>query len=78
MNLFTIYSFSADDNTQLPLDVHLKNQQAFIHGRDAYIYKFIPRVRSFCFIVKLLVESVSICKISYFISHIMYEFHSMP
>lgn len=38
-------SFSADVNDELALDEHLRNQQAFIHGRDAYIYKCIPRVR---------------------------------
>jgi len=42
---FTIHHFSADVNTKLSLDEHLKNQQAFIHGRDAYIYKYISRVR---------------------------------
>ncbi len=40
-NLFS----SADVNDELPLDEHLRNQQAFIHGRDSYIYKYIPRVR---------------------------------
>ena len=37
--------FSSDVKEELSLDVHLKNQQAFIHGRDAFIYKYISRVR---------------------------------
>ena len=37
---------SADLSDDLPLETHLKNQQAFIHGRDAYIFKCIPRVRA--------------------------------
>ncbi|CAF1294181.1 unnamed protein product [Adineta ricciae] len=43
--VFTDY---ADVNTQLSLDEHLRNQQAFVHGRDAYIYKYIPRVVFVC------------------------------
>jgi hypothetical protein len=40
-----MFFFSTDVNHELSLDEHLRNQQAFIHGRDAYIYKYIPRVR---------------------------------
>jgi hypothetical protein len=43
--LCVIYFISADINDELPLDVHLRNQQTFIHGRDAHIYRYIPRVR---------------------------------
>ncbi|CAM4857572.1 unnamed protein product [Rotaria socialis] len=38
-----VFTDCADVNDELLLDVHLKNQQAFIHGRDAFIYKWIPR-----------------------------------
>ena len=41
----SFFSFSADVNDEVSLDEHLRNQQAFIQGRDAYIYKYIPRVR---------------------------------
>jgi hypothetical protein len=44
-DLYKIHFLSADVNDELSLDEHLRNQQAFIHGRDAYIYRYIPRVR---------------------------------
>ncbi|CAF2127776.1 unnamed protein product [Rotaria magnacalcarata] len=43
-----VFTDCADANDELLLDVHLKNQQAFIHGRDAFIYKWIPRVLFVC------------------------------
>ncbi|CAF0855375.1 unnamed protein product [Rotaria sp. Silwood1] len=43
-----VFTDCADVNDALPLDIHLKNQQAFIHGRDAYIYRYIPRVIFVC------------------------------
>ncbi|CAF3772889.1 unnamed protein product [Rotaria socialis] len=43
-----VFTDCADVNDELLLDVHLKNQQAFIHGRDAFIYKWIPRVLFVC------------------------------
>ncbi len=42
---FIINLSSADANEEIALDEHVRNQQTFIHGRDAYIYKYIPRVR---------------------------------
>jgi hypothetical protein len=44
-SFYNSFIFSADIKNKFSLDEHLKNQQAFIHGRDAYIYKYIPRVR---------------------------------
>ncbi|CAF2870943.1 unnamed protein product [Rotaria sp. Silwood2] len=43
-----VFTDCTDVNDKLSLDVHLKNQQAFIHGRDAYIYRYISRVIFVC------------------------------
>ncbi|CAF1073880.1 unnamed protein product [Adineta steineri] len=43
-----VFTDCADMNNELSLDEHLRNQQAFIHGRDSYIYKNIPRVVFVC------------------------------
>ncbi|CAF3524220.1 unnamed protein product [Rotaria sordida] len=43
-----VFTDCADVNDELSLDVHLQNQQAFIHGRDANIYRYIPRVIFVC------------------------------
>ncbi|UJR23710.1 hypothetical protein I4U23_026691 [Adineta vaga] len=43
-----VFTDCTDVHVHLSLEEHLRNQQAFIHGRDAYIYKYIPRVLFVC------------------------------
>jgi len=43
-----VFTDCADSTEELTIEEHLKNQQAFVHGRDAFIYKSISRVVFVC------------------------------
>ncbi|CAF1564166.1 unnamed protein product [Didymodactylos carnosus] len=43
-----VFTECADVTETLSFEVHLKNQQVFLHGRDALIFRHIPRIIFVC------------------------------
>ncbi|CAF0767368.1 unnamed protein product [Didymodactylos carnosus] len=43
-----VFTECADVTETLPLEVHIKNQQTFLHGRDVTIFRYIPRILFAC------------------------------